>query len=495
MTDMAGEKVFQDEDDLKDWLLSRGVFTANEVVGETVDDVASILWNQGNNAPSTLYGITSEEVHHAGVKSRPMCRLVSNKLKQTETTWYQVKGAVSRPSISHASAARLKLFRFASAENGLYEEGCDSDSSFEAFELSGKKTVLKFSVIFRSLDEAGRFVDNLAFYLKQQTKSWISQFCDDEGNKVGRLPAVTPIAPFPITPENKILEAHHYTSSSSEDKAAAAPAFDGEASVRFDTGSELIMNDEPNILEMEDDEEENSGGSVEGTIYDGTVLSKRNEVFRYQRIEHSLAFALSDAEAAYIFPNANCVGDYEWLTDKPYNRIALSRDLLLNYCDDVSVPGRKKNTVQNFAIRPIRAEGGYSIAQNIVSHDNNVVECYEIPLEIVVNDKVKAEAILARLPKLAKLHNKNYEIRYWTITGLWLLYPTNRKVDLVAKRGESTSWPTELETAIPGVYDLNDCWSFETNDNDSLTLEAAEILEKCLCWNYDAALESWAKKS
>ena len=80
----------------------------------------------------------------------------------------------------------------------------------------------------------------------------------------------------------------------------------------------------------------------------------------------------------------------------------------------------------------------------------------------------------------------------WTITGtdLHIHHPSNQRINLVTE--ETDSGPG-LVTAIPGVIgleDLRNCWSYQVQEG-SHSLEAAEILEKCLQWNHDNALEKW----
>jgi hypothetical protein len=41
---------------------------------------------------------------------------------------------------------------------------------------------------------------------------------------------------------------------------------------------------------------------------------------------------------------------------------------------------------------------------------------------------------------------------------------------------------------VPGVDDLRTCWSF----HDDQSLEAAEVLEICILWNYHEARETWS---
>ena len=75
-----------------------------------------------------------------------------------------------------------------------------------------------------------------------------------------------------------------------------------------------------------------------------TCLSTRDEVFRFQRIENSTSFALADPEAAHIFPSSKCSGTYEWLDDKPYNRLALSRDFHVTFDGTGRSRGKRRKT-------------------------------------------------------------------------------------------------------------------------------------------------------
>lgn len=368
--------------------------------------------------------------------------------------FYRVAGAISRP-VDHAGA-RYNIFRFASSE-GLYPKEVDAGNS--AFETLASPTadghnVLKFSLVFPSIKAAANFLDSVAGYLKQTRE--MLYFCDDEGNKVDIMPSMTAIAPYPITPQNKILLAHYVPSGGDAD-APDSPVID----VVFETRS------------MHDD-----------STADVTVLSRNDEVFQYQRFEASNAFALAPPESAHIFPSAKCIGQYKWLDDKPFNRLALSRDLHLNFDGTGRGRGKRRKTVQTIAMRPLRKTGGYSVVRR------EDVDCYEIPLEIVMNDNTKAEHVLVRLPNHAQINRK--ENARWTITGadVRIYYPRNRWVGLIAEvEQEHSQEDIQLVTAIPGIKKLSDCWS--NSPERPLSLEAAEILEKCLCWNYEAALSMW----
>ena len=64
-------------------------------------------------------------------------------------------------------------------------------------------------------------------------------------------------------------------------------------------------------------------------------------------------------------------------------------------------------------------------------------------------------------------------------------------MQLVAESTDEEEGPVDLVTAIPGVDDLSQCWSH--SEDDPLSLEAAEVLEKCLQWNYNNAVDIWSK--
>jgi hypothetical protein len=468
------EQVFQREVELKAWL-ECPVGVCDGVGGVTTDTVARVLLAAGYDRPSTLYGITPDEVRQAGVASIPMRRYVSNKIQeyrhqqqqqqqqQQRESWYQVTGAISRPG-SHAGA-RYNVFRFA-ASGGLYPEGLNANSAIEvtlpSTRKEASKTILKFSVVFPSLDAAGKFLDNLAHYLGQSRS--MLHFCDDEGEKAG-LPPMTPIAPFSIQPHHKILLAHYVPCDGEHDDAVPrSPVLD----VAFETRS---MSDDSSTVDV-------------------TILSKRDDIYVYQSIENPSAFSMTDPESAHIFPKKNCVGQYKWLDDKPFNRLALSGDLHVNFDGTGRGRGVRRQRVQTIAMRPMRNPKGYSITRI------GNVDCFEIPLEIVINDNTKAEPLLKRLRNHAQLHMN--ESDRWTITGaeLRLFYPRNRRVDLVsevvADGPTATSvQPPLLVSAVPGVSDLSrDCWS--NSPQNLFSLEAAEIMEKCLFWNYHNALETWA---
>lgn len=402
-------------------------------------------------------GISKEEFNGASMKERT--DLMNNfQQPRQEQSFYYVVGSISRP-VDHAGA-RYSLLRFASSE-GLYPKGDDATTCKPAFETfasrkTGGRSVLKFALVFPSINSAAKFIDNVVTYLKQSRE--MLYFCDDEGNKVDEMPSMKAIASYPIAPQHKILLAH-YVPSGQDTDAPDSPMID----VLFETRSM----------------------SEDATAY-VTMLSKRDEVFLYQRIEAGNAFALADPESAHIFPSAKCIGQYEWLDDKPFNRLALSRDLHLNFDGTGRGRGKRRKTVQTLAMRPLRKPGGYAVVRI------EDVDCYEIPLEIVINDNTKAAHVLARLPNHAQLNRK--ENAHWTITGadVRVHYPRNRRVTLIAEIENDFSSQKEIQlvTAIPGVRNLSDCWS--NSPEARLSVEAAEILEKCLLWNYEAALSMWS---
>ncbi len=101
----------------------------------------------------------------------------------------------------------------------------------------------------------------------------------------------------------------------------------------------------------------------EDSTADVTIVSRRDDVFQYQRTENSTAFSLADPEAAHVFPSCKCVGQYEWLDDKPFNRLALSKDFHFHFDGTGRGRGKRRKKVQTFAIRPLRNQDGYSIAR------------------------------------------------------------------------------------------------------------------------------------
>lgn len=97
-----------------------------------------------------------------------------------------------------------------------------------------------------------------------------------------------------------------------------------------------------------------------------------------------------------------------------------------------------------------------------------------------------AVALQRNLGKNTALHR--HPNARWTIAGadVRIFYPRSRSLELTR---ESTDGGSVLVTTIPGVDDLRECWS--NSADDLYTLESGEILEKCLLWNCENALESW----
>ena len=116
------------------------------------------------------------------------------------------------------------------------------------------------------------------------------------------------------------------------------------------------------------------------------------------------------------------------------------------------------------------------------------IQCYKIPLELVLNVNEIADALISKLGNDAVLHKHND--RRWTIDGsdVAVYHPRGRRVSLTTE--ETDNGTLSLVTGIPGVEDLNDCWSNSPTNLHSV--EAAEIMEKCLAWNHQNALQSWS---
>mmetsp|Transcript_12194 Transcript_12194/g.17526 ORF Transcript_12194/g.17526 Transcript_12194/m.17526 type:complete len:177 (-) Transcript_12194:1086-1616(-) len=93
---------------------------------------------------------------------------------------------------------------------------------------------------------------------------------------------------------------------------------------------------------------------------DVTVLSRRDPTFQFQRIENDNSFGMADPDSAHIFPSAKCQGIYEWLDRPEFNRLALSRDVHLNFDGTGRGRGDRRKTQQTFAIRPLRPDNGYA---------------------------------------------------------------------------------------------------------------------------------------
>jgi hypothetical protein len=217
-----------------------------------------------------------------------------------------------------------------------------------------------------------------------------------------------------------------------------------------------------------------------------TIISQKNPVFRFQRIEHIRVFEFVGAESAHIFPGAKCSGEYKWLDDKDYNRLALSKDLHTNFYGTGRSRGKRRQTVQVLAFKPLRPRNGYKITQL----PNSAEIVYEIPIEIVLNDSNKAAALLKRLGNGVDTKSSS---SFVTFVGpdLKVCYPTERWVSIKMEDMQCHDGTVKqvFVNKVPGVDDLGTCWSVRHDDQ---SLEEAEILEKCLLWNYHKAREIWS---
>jgi len=176
---------------------------------------------------------------------------------------------------------------------------------------------------------------------------------------------------------------------------------------------------------------------------------------------------------------------YEWLDRPEYNRLALSRDAHVAFDGSGRGRGKRRKTQQKFAILPLRPPNGYATC-TFAGED-----CYKILLQLVLNDQSIGDALLARLGKNAALcKGSGRSDGRWTIVGsdVRVYHPKGRRVTL---RTEETDNGTPLlVTCIPGVENLDQCWS--NSPSNLYCVEAAEILEKCLLANYQNALDLWS---
>ena len=357
----------------------------------------------------------------------------------------KVSGTISQ-HISHCGA-RFQLFKLA-CPGGLYPPELDAETAFETVASSQvDRSILRFSVVFTTIVRATEFVSDVEMYLLHNKMHL--ELLDDQGSKTDH-PTVTEIAPFAITFQNSVLLSH-YKPRTGEAEPMSPPI-------------DMVVETR----------------SFEGSV-DVSLLSTTDTTFRFQRIETDSSFTLAAPESAHIFPSAQCTGKYRWLDAPEYNRLALSRDVHVNFDGTGRGRGKRRKTVQTFAIKPVRPEGWFTIS--IIDG----CPCFRIPLELEFNNNGIAVGLLPKLGNNAIL-NKNQGAR-WTITGadVHVFYPQDHRVTLITEVKDSGD--LDLVTAIPGVENLNECWS--NSQDDLYSLAAAEILEKCLLWNYRNALEKW----
>lgn len=142
-----------------------------------------------------------------------------------------------------------------------------------------------------------QFINGITLYLMKNKDQLV--LLNDEGSATEE-PTVTQISSYPINHSDIILETHYKPR-------------DGEA----EPGSPLI--------DMAVDVR-----SSDITV-DVTLLSRRDPTFQFQRIENDNSLGLADPESAHLFPSSKCKGIYEWLDRPDFNRLALRRDVHLNF--------------------------------------------------------------------------------------------------------------------------------------------------------------------
>jgi len=405
----------------------------------------------GFRAYLTTVGYTADEFNAHPNRTALFNSFEEYQRQQPKSYWFKVSGAISRP-LGHAGA-RYKLYKLASAHRGLYpptddDSGANKKNAFSNAMVDADRSMVSFTVVFQELGDVATFINGITLYLMENKDQLV--LLNEKGRAIDE-PPMTEISTYPIDQSFFILQTHYQPQS-------------GEA----DPGSPLIDM----IVDVR---------SSDITV-DVTLLSRRNPVFRFQRIENDNSFGMADPESAHIFPSAKCLGIYEWLERPEFNRLALSRDVHLNFDGTGRGRGKRRKTQQTFAIRPLRPVNGYTTCT--VAD----VQCYKIPLELVLNVNEIGETLLTKLGKNAALHKHNGS--RWTIDGsdVTVYHPTGRRVFLKTEQTDNGS--LSLVTGIPGLEDLNDCWS--NSPTNSYDVEAAEIMEKCPLWNYQNALKSWS---
>ena len=325
------------------------------------------------------YPISEQEFNRLDFEGRKNLRQEyrdeQRQQQQQQQRFFLVKGTMNRPS-SHAGA-RHALFRFAADFSGIYPQGLNANTAFCARSFSEgedddmtDRRLLDFSVVFANRESAQQFINSLASYVKL-TEGQIF-LCDSNGGNAVKDPSWQLIQPYDPADMSPILEAH-YTGQNHGD---VTPMDSPVAEVRFSS-------------------RQSSGDNTDNAAAYVTLLSQSNPVFHLQRVEQLSTFDLAEAESAHIFPSAKCSGVYEWLDDKDYNRLALSRDLHINFDGTGRGRGKRRKTARVLAFKPQRPCNGY----NIVQMPNSTERVYEIPLEIVLNDSNKANGVLRRLGK------------------------------------------------------------------------------------------------
>jgi len=253
------------------------------------------------------------------------------------------------------------------------------------------RSIVSFAVVFQDMGQVAMFINGITLYL-MKNKDQLA-LMNDQGSAVDE-PTTTEIPSYPINQSFIILQTHY-------------KPHDGEA----DPGSPLIDM----VVDIR---------SSDRITVDVTLLSRRDPTFQFQRIENNNSFGLADPESAHIFPSAKCQGIYEWLDQPEFNRLALSRDVHLNFDGIGRGRGKRRKTQQTFAIRPLRPLNGYSTC-TIAN-----VQCYKIPLELVLNVNEIGETLMTRLGKNAAIHKHNGS--RWTIDGpdVTVYHPTDRQISL-----------------------------------------------------------------
>ena len=351
--------------------------------------------------------------------------------------WYQAKGCIKRNK--HAAGVRFSLIRLAVAKNGYYPAGMSISEAFKVSEVEGDGEELLnfFTVVFEKKSEAKGFLREVDSYVT--TTRGISLYNDGQCFEYREIP---------LFDDPTIIWLSHYAprKAEGEDSALDSPPWDVEY-------SSVSMFSAP------------------------SRYSRRDTVYKYQRIEVEQAFARCAPQGAHIFPKAKCKGKYEWLDKQLFNRLAMSLDGHEQFDGTGRGRGISAETSPQVALQPERSV-------RLVRDGETFTR---IEMKLWCRNKQVALAWRSALREDVSLHEAEGHC-YYTPTSIFC---RSNRTYVFQFEVEPDPYGTSRRicvTAIPGVDDPSTLSSWNEADQ---TVAVAEIMECLLRWNYEDVRRNW----
>ena len=168
--------------------------------------------------------------------------------------------------------------------------------------------------------------------------------------------------------------------------------------------------------------------------------SKRDTVYKYQRIEVEEAFARCAPLGAHIFPRAKCKGKYEWLDEQHFNRLAMSLDGHEQFDGAARGRGVYAETNPPVALQPDGSDTIRMDGENLK----------RITIKLWCSDKEVAKAWRSALNTNVSLHEAEGHC-YYTPNSIFCKVNQTYRLEFEEQQEADGSTRRMCVTAIPGV--------------------------------------------